>query len=71
MSRPLSIRKWWRPRDGGGATHPDLDDERSDRSDHDVVRAHFTSLEEAEACAAVKKPRTAALRAETKTAWDE
>ena len=39
--------------------------------DHDVVRAHFASLEEAEACAAVKKPRTAALRAETKTAWDE
>jgi hypothetical protein len=60
-----------------GSTHPDLDDERSDRSDHDVVRAHFTSLEEAEACAAVhdlqrpKKPRTAALRAETKAAWDE
>ena len=31
MSRPLSIRKCGGLRDGGGATHPDLDDERSDR----------------------------------------
>jgi hypothetical protein len=64
-----------------GTTHPGLNGKRGGRfvivhaDDHEVIRAHFTSLEEAEAmCAAFdpswpKKPRTAALQAEMQEAW--